>query len=800
MGMVVGERFLILERLGHGGSGTIYRAEHVTLRRKVAVKVLHHELSRDELAVERFRREATMVSELDNEHIVEIHDFGRTDDGRLYLAMELLEGETLQDLIKRERRLPVEQTVDVLLQLGEALAEAHAMGYVHRDLRPRNVWLATRRGKSNFVKLLDFGLAKLVVQEGRAAVTSLGMTFGDPKYMAPEQARGEDLDRRADIYSLGCIAYEMLVGEPPFAVGKAFDILAQHLDSTPPTPRERRDDVPPWLSRAVMHMLAKQPEDRFITVYRLMEILRAGMAGAPEPQEAPRPRTPTPVVGVAPARNPGVDSGTNPGFLPQATAAAPEEPAARDAAEPAPEAPAQTVTAAGAVPIVAPAIVPAAASPAAGGLEEARAPEPWAAADHAGAGRDTVIDAPPASARAPEVTLDIRSSAAREDAPDASDAAPDADTAPAPDADTAPAGEAAARETAEGATESADTGRDTVIDRPPGVAAAGTRTPAGVDAAGGDGTGADVSGGLAGAWFADAEGGLDESSRKRLDNARTLFDEDDTMLVGGRRRLGKIAIVGGVLGLLALVLPIVLLGPSSEHAPAESAQDSGARDAATTPSAAALLAAIDQPMDAAVDAAAGDAAGPADAGVTPPDAAARSGAGAAGSAPVRRSGQDQARAPADEPAAVRRKPLDERDTLADPWPVSKPSAETARQAEFFAKLGQQALRNGDIPGAAGNFKKARELDAKNADAIIGQGEIALRQGSYPNAITYLKQGARLRPRSAHAHTLLGEAYLGAGNRAQAATSFKRALALEPGNNRAREGYSEAAGTDDGAYR
>jgi serine/threonine protein kinase len=185
MGAVIGDRFLILERLGHGGSGTIYRAEHVTLRRKVAVKVLHHELSRDDLAVERFRREATTVSEIDNDHIVEIHDFGHTADGRLYLAMELLEGETLQDVIRRQKRLSIEHTIDVLLQLGEALAEAHAMGYVHRDLRPRNVWLSSRRGRPNFVKLLDFGLAKLVEHEGRAASTSLGMTFGDPKYMSP---------------------------------------------------------------------------------------------------------------------------------------------------------------------------------------------------------------------------------------------------------------------------------------------------------------------------------------------------------------------------------------------------------------------------------------------------------------------------------------------------------------------------------------------------------------------------------------------------------------------------------------
>src|SRR5262245_1045448 len=162
LGKILGERFQVQELLGQGGSGAIYRAEHITLRRKVAIKVLHNELSRDDLAVERFRREATTVAEIDNEHIVEIHDFGRAPDGRLYLAMELLEGETLDTVLTRERTLSVERTADILIQVGEALMEAHAIGYVHRDLRPRNVYLAVRRGKANFVKLLDFGLAKLV--------------------------------------------------------------------------------------------------------------------------------------------------------------------------------------------------------------------------------------------------------------------------------------------------------------------------------------------------------------------------------------------------------------------------------------------------------------------------------------------------------------------------------------------------------------------------------------------------------------------------------------------------------------
>ena len=323
IGAVLGERFLVVDRLGAGKSGTIYRGEHVTLRRKVAVKVLHHELSRDDLAIERFRREATSVAEIDNEHIVEIHDFGRTADGRLYLAMELLEGETLDNVLARDGKLPVDRALDVMIQVAEALVDAHAVGFVHRDLRPRNVYLAVRRGKANFVKLLDFGLAKLVEQGGGAASTSLGMTFGDPRYMSPEQAKGDPTDRRADLYSLGCIAMEMLTGEPPFVGGRVFDVLTRHVSELAPRVASRRPDVPAWLDTVVARLLAKSPEDRFVTATKLAEVLRGGGAvpieDAASSSAARRGPTGTPAVGVpVPA----------PVAAPAAAAAAPAAPVA----------------------------------------------------------------------------------------------------------------------------------------------------------------------------------------------------------------------------------------------------------------------------------------------------------------------------------------------------------------------------------------------------------------------------------------------------------------------------------------
>ncbi len=339
IGALIADRYLVRQRLGHGGSGSIYYAEHATLGRKVAIKVLHHELSRDDLAIERFRREATTVSQIDNEHIVEVIDFGRLGDGRLFLAMEFLEGETLQDTLAREGPLPIAKVVDVLTQLGQALMEAHAMGYIHRDLRPRNVFLSRRRGKDGFVKLLDFGPAKLVEREGEAAATSLGMTFGDPHYMSPEQAHGEPLDRRGDIYSLGVIAFQMLTGRPPFVGEKVFDVLTAHLENAPPRPSELRAGVPPWLDAVVLRMLAKAPADRFVTVYRLVEALKEGEAtGQIMPDEiarktltvappAPAPRSrdnmevtqsgpaPAPVAASAQTAQIAAASGKHPGHV-----------------------------------------------------------------------------------------------------------------------------------------------------------------------------------------------------------------------------------------------------------------------------------------------------------------------------------------------------------------------------------------------------------------------------------------------------------------------------------------------------
>ncbi|HEX8952096.1 MAG TPA: serine/threonine-protein kinase, partial [Polyangia bacterium] len=318
IGKVVAERYKLVEKIGQGSSGAIYRGEHTTLHKKVAVKLLHAQLSTDDTALERFRREATTVAEIENEHILQVLDYGRSDDNRLFFAMEFLEGETLTKVIEREKRLPIDRALDILSQICEGLIEAHGLGYVHRDLRPRNVFLVNRRGRADFVKLLDFGLAKLILPDAEAKQTAMGMTFGDPRYMSPEQARGEALDRRSDIYSLGAIAFEMLTGSPPYTGSGTFEILQQHLDAPVPKVRDQRPDCPPWLDAAVQRALAKKPDGRFDTVAKVLEALRAEQqrpvatakpapVAAPPPVESMGPTATQPLPApAAPARTPSM--------------------------------------------------------------------------------------------------------------------------------------------------------------------------------------------------------------------------------------------------------------------------------------------------------------------------------------------------------------------------------------------------------------------------------------------------------------------------------------------------------------
>jgi serine/threonine-protein kinase len=266
VGRVLSGRYRLVEKLGRGGMGTVYRAVHTLMDKPVAVKVLRGELATDGEAVARFHREAKSASRLDHDHCIRVSDFGQSDDGLLFLVMELLDGVSLGTVV---RRGPLEsaRAAAVGLAIAEALAHAHEEGVVHRDLKPDNVFLA-KRGRREVVKVLDFGLAKLV-HDGTLgpSITRDGTVFGTPEYMAPEQAQGEKLDGRTDIYALGVLLYQLVTGDVPFKSTNFVALLTKHVSEEPESTLSRRPDlnIPDELDDIILRCMAKDRADRFPT-------------------------------------------------------------------------------------------------------------------------------------------------------------------------------------------------------------------------------------------------------------------------------------------------------------------------------------------------------------------------------------------------------------------------------------------------------------------------------------------------------------------------------------------------------
>ncbi len=265
------DRYQLEECIGRGGMGEVYRARHLRMAGRVAVKILRPDLAADSTASRRFLREAKSTFHLDHHHCVRVIDFGATDDGFLYLVMEYVDGRTVGAELEVDGALAPARVVHILTQLARALAHAHARGLVHRDLKPDNIMLLHRDGDPDFVKVLDFGLAKMV-DTSRAftatlsvtPLTARGVVFGTPIYMSPEQAMDQPLDARSDLYSVGVLAYEMLVGQPPFEGFGFMDVLRQHVQAAPTPPSQRRPGlpIPPQLEALVMACLAKAPTQR----------------------------------------------------------------------------------------------------------------------------------------------------------------------------------------------------------------------------------------------------------------------------------------------------------------------------------------------------------------------------------------------------------------------------------------------------------------------------------------------------------------------------------------------------------
>ena len=274
IGQTLDGRYVVEGILGQGGMGLVYRARHAMLGKALAIKVLKPEVSRDEGVIARFRREAQSASAIGSPHICDVSDFGTLPDGSTYFVMEFLDGPPLTKVMELERPMSVARIVRVGQQLADALGAAHERGIIHRDLKPDNVHLVRHGSRDDFVKVLDFGIAKV----GNAAdkkLTQAGQVFGTPHYMSPEQCSGREVDHRTDIYAIGVMLYEMATGQVPFDADNLMGVLTKHVYENPIPPRELPPpvNVPAGLEAIILKALAKQPEHR----YQSMAELRADL-------------------------------------------------------------------------------------------------------------------------------------------------------------------------------------------------------------------------------------------------------------------------------------------------------------------------------------------------------------------------------------------------------------------------------------------------------------------------------------------------------------------------------------------
>lgn len=268
IGERVNDRYVIESLLGYGGIGLVYKARHLTLDKYFAVKVLRPEVSRDGEIILRFKQEAQAAGAIGHEHIVEVLDFGTLPDGSAFQTMEFLDGQSLSDAIDPRWGMEPHRAVHIIRQVCEAVGAAHRKGIVHRDLKPDNVMLIKRRNESDFAKVLDFGVAKVMCNTEK--LTQTGEVFGTPHYMAPEQCVAGEVDPRADIYAIGVMLYQMTTGCLPFTADTVMGIVAGHLQQEPVPPQALKATIPDTLQETILRALAKHPDDRYQTVDELL--------------------------------------------------------------------------------------------------------------------------------------------------------------------------------------------------------------------------------------------------------------------------------------------------------------------------------------------------------------------------------------------------------------------------------------------------------------------------------------------------------------------------------------------------
>ncbi|MES1165072.1 MAG: serine/threonine-protein kinase [Verrucomicrobiota bacterium] len=284
IGAVVSDRYRIVRKVGEGGMGAVYQAEHAVIGKRVALKVLFADLSRRPELVARFLQEARSASRIGHENVIDISDFGQTSEGLVYIAMEFLEGQDLGRALRSERTLAWGRARGILMQIAKGLRAAHGQGIIHRDMKPENIFLVQREGRPDFVKVLDFGIAKVVSADNNDGprLTQTGMIFGTPEYMSPEQAQGQPPDHRVDVYAVGCIMYHMLTGLVPFHADSFMGILTKHLLEPVISPRQRRPDleIPADVEAVCLRALEKDRDKRWADMDEFYRAL-GGAGGLP---------------------------------------------------------------------------------------------------------------------------------------------------------------------------------------------------------------------------------------------------------------------------------------------------------------------------------------------------------------------------------------------------------------------------------------------------------------------------------------------------------------------------------------
>ncbi len=311
-GTEVGE-YRLQEKLGEGGFGAVYRAVHAVIGKVAAVKILQLAYSSSPQMVSRFVAEARAVNQIRHKNIIDIFAFGRLTDGRHYFVMELLEGESLQQLLSREGRLPVERALKILRPVARALDAAHAAGIAHRDLKPDNVFLAHDEDSGTVPKLLDFGIAKLLDSTSSGHKTETGTPIGTPHYMSPEQCRGLSVDQRTDVYSFGILTYRILTGELPFDARTSLDVMFQQIHQHPRPVSMVQSELPDSFDEPIAAMLAKEPVDRPESVETALDALAqaAAAAGFPvDPVSGARAKPPSKTPRTAGNDSPRVITGS----------------------------------------------------------------------------------------------------------------------------------------------------------------------------------------------------------------------------------------------------------------------------------------------------------------------------------------------------------------------------------------------------------------------------------------------------------------------------------------------------------